>query len=81
MYFLTIAAHSQKVYTIYQIPIKHKSKDGESKRQAKATANRGQCKPGASSAPLKITPELHAESLPVGSAGLPPLYGERMMVR
>lgn len=79
MYFLTIAAHSQMVYTIYQI--KHKSKDGESKREAKATANRGQCKPGVSSAPLKITPELHAESLPVGSAGPPPLYGERMMVR
>jgi len=39
----------------------NKGFDGESTHAAKATASRGQCKPGASRTMLKITPELHTE--------------------
>ena len=49
-----------------------------------AAASRGQCKPGASTALVNITPELQAEPavcLRIGVAGPSPLTEERMLVR
>lgn len=59
---------------------KEKGADGDSKHRAKAKANRGEWKPGASSTLPNIPPELQAEPL-VSHAGFSPLSKARMLVR